>query len=307
MANNDVENITAIATLGLGEAGTAITTGLAEVWRKDHPARRILSVDIGLGDNLRGAAINERARQIGVEIEGSYTSKLADAGAVFCVVTGVEAKNAALAAREVLKPGTLFFDVNTLTGPQTAAIAEEMYKAGIDYVDFAAMGGFATSGHKVPFVVSGPAAERAAAFLKPFGFNVEIMSDRAGDASAVKIIRSVMVKGMEALGVECMVAAHRAGLVDEVLECFSDIDARTFAGMVKSLTATHVVHAKRRMEEMDKATENLVELGIQPLMTERTRQSHARTVDADVAPADASLPSFEEALEILSEKVVKHL
>ena len=160
MANNDVENITAIATLGLGEAGTAITTGLAEVWRKDHPARRILSVDIGLGDNLRGAAINERARQIGVEIEGSYTSKLADAGAVFCVVTGVEAKNAALAAREVLKPGTLFFDVNTLTGPQTAAIAEEMYKAGIDYVDFAAMGGFATSGHKVPFVVSGPAGER---------------------------------------------------------------------------------------------------------------------------------------------------
>ena len=307
MANNDVENITAIATLGLGEAGTAITTGLAEVWRKDHPARRILSVDIGLGDNLRGAAINERARKIGVEIEGSYTSKLADAGAVFCVVTGVEARNAALAAREVLKPGTLFFDVNTLTGPQTAAIAEEMYKAGIDYVDFAAMGGFSPSGHKVPFVLSGPAAERAAAFLKPFGFNVTVMSDRAGDASAVKIIRSVMVKGFEALSVECLVAAHRAGLVDEVLACFSDIDERTFAGMAKSLMTTHVVHAKRRMEEMDKATENLVELGIQPLMTERTRESHARTVAAEVAPADASLPSFEEALELLSEKVVKRL
>ena len=115
-----------------------------------------------------------------------------------------------------------------------------------------------------------------------------------------------MVKGMEALGVECMVAAHRAGLVQEVLDCFSDIDERTFAGMVKSLTTTHVVHAKRRMEEMDKAQENLRELGIVPLMSERTRQSHARTVDADVAPADASLPSFEEALEILSEKVVKH-
>jgi 3-hydroxyisobutyrate dehydrogenase-like beta-hydroxyacid dehydrogenase len=169
------------------------------------------------------------------------------------------------------------------------------------------MGGFATSGHKVPFVISGPAAERAAAFLKPFGFNVEIMSDRAGDASSVKIIRSVMVKGMEALGVECMVAAHRAGLVQEVLDCFSDIDARTFAGMVKTLTTTHVVHAKRRMEEMDKAQENLRELGIYPLMSERTRESHARTVDAGVAPKDAKLPSFEEALEILSEKVVGHL
>ena len=150
------------------------------------------------------------------------------------------------------------------------------------------------------------AAQRAAAFLQPFGFNVQVMSARAGDASSVKIIRSVMAKGMEALSVECMVAAHRAGLVKEVLECFSDIDARTFAGMVKSLTTTHIVHAKRRMEEMDKAQENLIELGIRPLMSERTRESHARTVDAGVAPADARLTTFEEALEILSEKVVGH-
>ena len=296
--------ITAMATLGLGEAGTAIATGLAEVWRDQAPSRRILSVDIALGDNLRGAAIGERARTIGVEIDSSYGPRLAAAGAVFSVVTGVEAKNAALAAREVLKPGTLFFDINTLTGPQTAAIAQEMAAAGIDYVDFAAMGGFSTSGFRVPFVVSGPGAQRAAALLAPLGFNIEVMSERAGDASAVKIIRSVMVKGIEALGVECMVAAHRAGLVDEVLNCFSDIDARTFAGMVKSLTTSHVVHAKRRMEEMDKAQENLLELEIKPLMSERTRQSHARTVDADVAPADGKLTSFEQALEILSEQVV---
>ncbi|MGZ0190570.1 MAG: DUF1932 domain-containing protein [Alphaproteobacteria bacterium] len=307
MTANDIQDITAIATLGLGEAGTAITTGLAQAWRKDNPSRRILAVDTALGDNVRGAAINERALAIGLEIEGSYTKKLSDAGAVFCVVTGVEAKNAALAARDVLKPGTLFFDVNTLTGPQTADIAQEMAKAGIDYVDFAAMGGFASSGHQVPFLISGPAAQRAAAFLQPFGFNVQVMSARAGDASSVKIIRSVMAKGMEALSVECMVAAHRAGLVNEVLECFSDIDARTFAGMVKSLTTTHIVHAKRRMEEMDKAQENLIELGIRPLMSERTRESHARTVDAGVAPADARLTTFEEALEILSEKVVGRL
>ena len=300
-------NIDTIATLGLGEAGTAIARGLAEVWRAQDPAqRRILSVDTGLGDNIRGAAIGERARSIGVEIEGSYGKQLSAAQAVFSVVTGVEAKNAALAAREVLKPGTLYFDVNTLTGPQTAAIAAEMIEAGIDYVDFAAMGGFATSGYQVPFVISGPAAQRAADLLQPLGFDIEVMSERAGDASAVKIIRSVMVKGIEALGVECMVAAHRAGLVDEVLDCFSDIDARTFAGMVKTLTTTHVVHAKRRMEEMDKAQENLLELGITPLMSERTRQSHARTVDAAIAPDNAQLPSFEQALEILSERVVKY-
>ena len=61
-----------------------------------------------------------------------------------------------------------------------------------------------------------------------------------------------------------MVAAHRAGLVDEVLNCFSDIDTRTFAGMVKSLTTTHLVHAKRRMEEMDKAQEEPDRIGDPP-------------------------------------------
>lgn len=241
---------------------------------------------------------------MGIEIEGSYSHALSDASAVFCVVTGVEAKNAALAALEVLQPGTLYFDVNTLTGPQTADIAQEMAKAGIDYVDFAAMGGFAASGYQVPFVISGPAAGRAAELLRPLGFNIKIMSERVGDASSVKIIRSVMVKGIEALGVECIVAAHRARLVDEVLECFSNIDSRTFAGMIKSLTTTHVFHAKRRMEEIDKAQENLIELGIRPLMSERTRASHARTVEADIVPIDAALPNFDAALELLSEDVV---
>ncbi len=307
MAANDVLDITAIATLGLGEAGTAIATGLADVWRKDNPLRRILSVDTALGDNVRGPAINARAQTIGVEIEGNYSNTLRDAGAVFSVVTGIAAKDAALAARDVLNTGTLFLDVNTLTGPQTADIAKAMFKAGIDYVDLAAMGSFEASGYQVPFVASGPAAQRAAALLRPFGFNIEVMSERAGDASSVKIIRSVMLKGMEALGVECMVAAHRAGLVDEVLNCFSDIDANTFAGMLKSLTTTHLVHAKRRMEEVDKAQENLLELGIRPLMSERTRESHARTVNADAVPADGKTPHFEDALEILSEKVVRRL
>lgn len=307
MTSNDTQDITVMATLGLGEAGTAIATGLAQRWRRDDPSRRIVSVDTALGDDVRGAALKARAQSTGVDLRGDYCERLREVGAVFCVVTGTEARNAALTARDVLEPGTLFFDVNTLTGPQTVSIAEEMFAAGIDYVDFAAMGSFAASGYQVPFVISGPAAQRAAALLGPLGFNVEIMSERAGDASAVKIIRSVMVKGIEALGVECMVAAHRAGLVEEVLDCFSDIDARTFAGMVRSLTTTHVVHAKRRMEEMDKACENLIELGIHPLMSERTRESHARTVAADIAPVDGTAPSFEEALEILGEQVVRRL
>jgi len=305
MAEKSLDEITTVALLGLGEAGTAISRGLAEHWRGDDPSRRILGVDTAQKDNVRGPAISERAREIGVEIDDRYTDALAAAGFVISVVTGVDAKHAAEAAKPLLRPGTIYLDVNTLTGKQTAEIAASIDAAGIDYVDVAAMGGFSTYGHRAPFVLSGPAAERAASWMRPIGFDVSVMSDRAGDASAVKIIRSIMVKGLEALGVECLVAAHRAGLTEEVLACFSDIDDRTFAGMVKSLTASHTNHAKRRMEEVDKVMENLAELGMEPIMSASTRRSHARTVDAEIQSADGVNPSFEDAVKLLSETVVK--
>lgn len=305
MSDLKPDEIGTVALLGLGEAGTAISRGLAEHWRGEDTARRIIGVDTAQKDNVRGPAITERAREIGVEIDDRYTEALSAAGVVISVVIGVDAKDAAESAKSLLKPGTLYLDVNTLTGKQKADIAASVSAAGVDYVDIAAMGGFSTYGFRAPFVLAGPAAERAAAWMRPLGFDVSVMSDRAGDASAVKIIRSIMVKGLEALGVECMVAAHRAGLTEEVLACFADIDDRTFAGMVKSLTASHTNHAKRRMEEVDKVMENLAELGMEPIMSASTRRSHARTVDADIQPADGINPSFEDAVALLSEKVVK--
>ena len=159
MTEKKPDGIGAVALLGLGEAGTAIARGLAEQWRGDDPSRRILAVDIAQKDNVRGPAISERAREIGVEIEDRYTEALRAADVVISVVTGVDAKNAAASATPLLRPGTIYLDVNTLTGKQIADIAKMVDEAGVDYVDVAAMGGFSTYGHRAPFVLSGPAAE----------------------------------------------------------------------------------------------------------------------------------------------------
>ena len=307
MTEKTSDDITTVALLGFGEAGTAISRGLAEHWRSKDATRRLIGVDTAQKDNVRGPAITERAQEIGVELDDRYTEALGTAGLVISVVTGTDAKGAAEAAREWLTPGTLYLDVNTLTGKQKADIAALVEAVGVHYVDIAAMGGFSTYGYRAPFVLSGPMAERAAAWMQPLGFDVSVMSNCAGDSSSVKIIRSIMVKGLEALGVECMVAAHRAGLTEEVLACFADIDDRTFPGMVKSLTASHTNHAKRRMEEVEKVMENLAELGMEPIMSAATRRSHARTVEAAIQPADGINPSFEDALKLLSEKVVKGL
>jgi hypothetical protein len=86
--------------------------------------------------------------------------------------------------------------------------------------------------------------------------------------------------------------------------CMGDVDQLGFAKFVGTLVQTHLVHAHRRWEEMGLVTQTLRETGVEPLMTEVIERSHRRTVDAQIAPADGKVPSLEEALKILSEKVV---
>ena len=114
MTEKTSDDITTVALLGLGEAGTAISRGLAEHWLSKDATRRLIGVDTAQKDNVRGAAITERAREIGGELDDRYTEALGTAGLVISVVTGTDAKGAAEAAREWLTPGTLYLDVNTL-------------------------------------------------------------------------------------------------------------------------------------------------------------------------------------------------
>jgi 3-hydroxyisobutyrate dehydrogenase-like beta-hydroxyacid dehydrogenase len=119
------------------------------------------------------------------------------------------------------------------------------------------------------------------------------------------MVRSVLLKGIEALGVEAYVTAERQGILKEVMECLSDADAMPFRDFIAMLVRTHTVHAHRRWEEMGLVAQTLRDTGVDPLMTEAIEKSHRRTVDAGIAPADGKVPSLAEALEILSDKVVR--
>jgi 3-hydroxyisobutyrate dehydrogenase len=137
------------------------------------------------------------------------------------------------------------------------------------------------------------------------GFDAKVLGPKPGSASAVKMMRSTLVKGLEALGVESLVAAQRQGILEEVLGCLGDADAMTFRGFVTMLVQTHIVHAHRRWEEMGLVAQTLRETGVEPLMTETIEKSLRRSVDAQIAPADGKVPSLEDALKILSEKVIR--
>jgi len=249
-----------------------------------------------------------RSDGLGVSVSERYTEAVTDPDLVISVVTGEEAAAAAREARPLLRSGALYADFNSITGPQTRAVAEELTPGGIDFVDVAVMGSFLAAGHRTPLLVSGQRSADLCRFADSIGTPARTLSENVGDASAVKILRSVLMKGIEALSVECLVAARRQGLVEQVLDNIGDVDAIGLAEFIRVLTVTHLTHARRRMEEVEKAMQNLEETGVPALMSDAIRRSHQRTVAAELDPAAVAGIDLDQALEILDAQVIqRHL
>lgn len=306
-----------IALLGFGEAGSAIARGLCidGGWRGEAPSRRggpgdnaprrVIAIDTALDQDARGTALGKTARSLDVAIERTYTEALSEADLVICAVQGEHALVAATSAAPLLKKGAHYLDLCTVTGKMSDEDRAAIESGRGRYIDVAVMGGFFSQGIKAPMLVAGDGADEAVAWMNANGFEAKYLGPKPGSASSVKMLRSTLVKGIEALGVEALVAARRQGILEEVLGCLGDADAQTLRGFIAMLVQTHIVHAHRRWEEMGLVARTLRETGVDPLMTEAIERSHRRTVDAHIAPADGKVPSLDEALSILSEKVIR--
>lgn len=303
-----------IALLGFGEAGSAIARGLAADggWRGpsqpgDNAPRRLIAIDPALDKDARGTALGKEARRLDVAIADRYGEALSQADLVICAVQGEHALEAATSAAPLLKKGAHYLDLCTVTGKMSDEDRAPIEASGGRYIDVAVMGGFFKSGIKAPMLVAGEDVEPVVAWMNANGFVAKALGAKPGNASSVKMLRSVIVKGIEALAVESFVTAERQGILKEVMGCLGDIDAGTFSGSLAMLVQTHIVHAHRRWEEMGLVARTLRETGVEPLMTEAIEKSHRRTVDAAIAPADGKVPPLDEALKLLSEKVIRGL
>ncbi len=301
-----------IALIGFGEAGSAIARGLAAEggWRGvarpgDNAPRRVIAIDTALDKDARGTALGKEARRLDVAISADYAAALSEADLVICAVQGEHAREAARSAAPLMKKGAHYLDLCTVTGRMADEDKGEIDNGGGRYVDVAVMGGFFKSGIKAKMLVAGADGEAAVAWMNASGFDAKYLGPKPGSASSVKMVRSVVMKGLEALGIEALVTAERQGIREEVLDCFSDVDLVDFRDHLASLVQTDVVHAHRRWEEMGLVAQTLRETGVEPLMTVATEKSLRRSVDAAIAPADGKVPSLDDALKLLSDKVVR--
>lgn len=258
-----------VAFIGFGEAAQAFVEGMDRLAPADLIAYDLKSQS----DNpaIRAAKAADFAR-FNVKEAASTADATANAGAILSLVTADQALKAATAAAASLQPGALYFDGNSVS-PQTKRQAAEVIEAaGGRYVDTAIMSPVRPALTTAPLLLSGPHAQAGADVLGRLGFsNVRALQGPVGSSSAVKMIRSVMVKGIEALTAECLCAAVAAGVDGEVLASLDASDKpQSWVTRGDYNLDRMMVHGGRRAEEMREVVATLEELGVTPAMSRAT-------------------------------------
>jgi 3-hydroxyisobutyrate dehydrogenase-like beta-hydroxyacid dehydrogenase len=232
---------------------------------------------------------------------GTLTSALEDTQAVISAVPGSAAEEVFALALPFLSTDTLYVDL-TAAAPRVKEACAAQHAL---YVDGAVLGTVATSGAAVPIATAGEGAERFRDLVGPAGLNVSVLDGPAGTAARLKLVRSVYMKGRDALVLEMMLAARRLGLEDEVTRSIAGPGEQVpFTELSERVLRALAVHAGRRSEELDSSAALLRELGVDPLVTEagsarlrRLAERGLRERFGGERPADgrATLDAIDEA------------
>lgn len=287
-----------IAFIGFGEAGQA----LAEGWRSEADMG-ILAYDIKTDDpRSRDGKIQDYARyQVTPAL--SATEAAAGAGIIVSAVTADAILDAADSVLPVLGGGQLYLDINSAAPMKKREAAKRIAESGGVYVDVAVMAPVRPALHRTPLLIGGPGARQVAPLLQRLGMNFEIVSDHVGDASTVKMVRSVMIKGIESLVVECMLAAVKADIdgriLDSLEKSFPGMDWRRRAGYMLERV---IRHGERRAAEMREVTATIDDLGIGGTMAAATAARQQWV--ADLAPAMRFPDGIPEDYRALAEAIL---
>lgn len=249
---------TDVTLIGFGEA--ASTFSRAARW-----AGRARSFDI-LPARARAMA------DLGVQHDDCVERAVSEADLVLSLVTADQALVAAQAAAPHLPANAIWCDMNSVAPETKRSAADAIQAAGGRYVDVAVLAPVEPARLTVPMLLSGADADETKSRLAALGFtNIRVVGTEIGRASAIKMIRSVMVKGVEALTDEMMAAARAAKVEDEVLASLDASEkAQPWAVRAAYNIERMTTHGARRAAEMEESARTLLALGVQPVMTQGT-------------------------------------
>jgi 3-hydroxyisobutyrate dehydrogenase-like beta-hydroxyacid dehydrogenase len=251
-----------VCLIGLGEVGRVFAEQL-----KAAGAARITAWDLLFEDARSKPSRN--AAETGVEARGSAAEAVKGAELVVSAVTAAQALAAARQAAPAIGKGAWFWDLNSASPGVKASAGTAVEAAGARYVEAAVMSPIHPKGLGSPMLLGGP---HASAFLDwaavPLGLNAQVFSQTVGQASAAKMCRSVMIKGVEALLAECLLSARHYGVEDTVLASLNDLLPNPdWPRLARYMISRSLVHGKRRAEEMREVARTVDEAGLEPWMS----------------------------------------
>jgi len=253
--------VTAVAIIGYGEAGSIFARDL-------HAAgvAQIVAYDVLFDPAHPACAPPAKAA-------GDTQRAVADADLVISAVTAGSALAAAQCVAPAIRPNAFYLDTNSVSPGTKRAAFDIIDKAGGRYVEAAVMASVPPHGIRVPVLLGGPHARDALGTLVALGFNAKHHSDTIGVASAVKMCRSVVIKGLEAILTESLVSARHYGVEADVLASLKE----TFPNEDWEVLATYMIgramhHGRRRAEEMREVARTLEDVGLSPALSLATAE-----------------------------------
>jgi 3-hydroxyisobutyrate dehydrogenase-like beta-hydroxyacid dehydrogenase len=275
-----------LGMIGYGEVGKVFSAGL----KLKPDIESVCAWDLKFAEQALAPNEIEHAQAAGVRAATSMQALCAQSDWLISAVTASNTLAVAAEAAKHLRPGTLFFDLNSASPGTKQQAAKLIEAAGGHYVEAGVMTSVPPYGIKVPMLLGGAQAEGLAARLRSFDMDAKCVSVDIGIASAIKMCRSVMIKGLEALVIESYTTARAYGIEAHVLptlaETFPSIDWEKQGAYFFSRV---VQHGKRRAEEMREAANTVKEAGFEPFMSSAIASKQQWVADQAAAGVFADL------------------
>lgn len=254
--------------IGFGEVGFEVSRGL-----KEEGLVGIVAYDVLQNDSVKGNLIKEHASIAAVTLLESPKAVLDCVDIVIVAVPGTFALETAKQLKPHVRKGLLYVDVSAASPETKRRIADELTETEILFVDGAMLGSLPLYKHKVPMLISGNGSDLFINLMKDYHLKLDKISDVPGEATGIKFVRSIFMKGLPALFVEVLEAAALMKVDNLVLESLaSTMDACPFEETFNRLVTGSALHAERRAHEMESVIEMLESLNVEPTMSKATAE-----------------------------------
>lgn len=265
---------TRIGIIGFGEAGAAIGAGLTE------SGAGIAVFDVRIADS----GIRRRIAAAGAVAADPLRTLVERSDVLICLTSASSALAVAREAIESLRPGQLYWDCNSTSPATKREIAALVSGTGAGFVDGAVMAAVPPRRHAVPIFLSGDGAEDLMAALDGLGMSLEIVGSEPGQASAIKMFRSLLIKGLEALIIECLLGARRFGVAERVLQSMKGSLPDDWTELAAYLVGRSLAHGRRRSAELDEVARTLAAVDVEPLLAAAGAERLSRFTGPDLPP-----------------------